>query len=855
MPVRLDECVIPDLSLGGGRTLGQLDCADLFGERRGRETARLVSAITEVRRRLGEQDPVIHGTARASDYGAAAPQVQASLPPDAAAFIGRSKEMISIRAAVMGAAAPGGVWRSTRSGDAWSGQDRTGCARGPLLAGHFPDRQLFIDLHAHTPGHEPVRPEDALARLLAAVGADPQFVPADFDGRAGLWRDRMAGQRVVLVLDNAADSSQVAPLLPGAAGCVVLVTSRRHLGDLPGAVTQVPLDVLPRQEAADMFTRLAPRSTRDADRVKEVVGLAGFLPLAISLLARLFDQHQSWSLANLADETKARLLDVTAESRSIYAAFEVSYQFLDPGRQRFFRLLGVHPGAATDDYAAAALTGTSRSEAAGHLEALYREGVLTETACCRYGMHDLVRRYARDKAASTPADSQQAADRLLDYYQHAAALASERLARQTRPGPPPPVPDAFEFPVLEDAGRALAWARAERASLLACLDHAAGTGQHVRVISLTAGLAMVLWRDGPWADAVTRHAAAVDSARRTGDRLGEANALSDQGIVQRLTGEYPGAAKTLRQAMRTYRDLGDQLGQANVLRELGAMRGMTGKFAGAAKTLQKALGIYRDLGDQLGQANALRDLGTVRWLTGEYPGAAEVLQEALDIYRSTGNQHGEANALTDLGGVRQLTGDSPEAARALEQALSIYRAAGNRHGEANALTQLGTVRRETGKYSGAAQALEQALSIYRAAGNRHGEANSLTELGIVRRETGKYPGAAQALEQAMSIWHDLGSRHGEAETLNEQAALYQIRGDLALAQQRHRQAMRLARMISSAHNEARALAGLGRCAIADGNAARAEVLLRRAFQIFQRIGAAEARSVRADLNGLQNNVP
>ena len=87
----------------------------------------------------------------------------------------------------------------------------------------------------------------------------------------------------------------------------------------------------------------------------------------------------------------------------------MSYQYLDPGRQRFFRLLGVHPGAATDDYAAAALTGTSRSEAAGHLEALYREGLLTETACRRYGMHDLVRRYARDKAASTPADSQQAA--------------------------------------------------------------------------------------------------------------------------------------------------------------------------------------------------------------------------------------------------------------------------------------------------------------------------------------------------------------------------------------------------------------------------------------------------------------
>ena len=122
-----------------------------------------------------------------------------------------------------------------------------------------------------------------------------------------------------------------------------------------------------------MFTRLTSPLDATPDRVKEVVSLAGFLPLAISLLARLFDQHQSWSLANLADETKARLLDVTAESRSIYAAFEVSYQFLDRGASELLRLLGVHPGAATDD---SRQPRASRHQpergTAGHLEALYR---------------------------------------------------------------------------------------------------------------------------------------------------------------------------------------------------------------------------------------------------------------------------------------------------------------------------------------------------------------------------------------------------------------------------------------------------------------------------------------------------
>ena len=100
-----------------------------------------------------------------------------------------------------------------------------------------------------------------------------------------------------------------------------------------------------------------------------------------------------------------------------------------------------------------------------------------------------------------------------------------------RPAPPRPrdaaVPAAV--PVLDDREQALAWARAERASLLACLDHATGTGQHARVIALTAGLAALLRRDGPWAEAVTRHTAAVQAARHLGDRLGQANALTDLG--------------------------------------------------------------------------------------------------------------------------------------------------------------------------------------------------------------------------------------------------------------------------------------------------------------------------------------
>ena len=126
-------------------------------------------------------------------------------------------------------------------------------------------------------------------------------------------------------------------------------------------------------------------------------------------------------------------------------------------------------------------------------------------------------------------------------------------------------------PVLGDAGQALGWARAERAGLLACLDHVTRAGQHARVIALTAALTELLRRDGPWTEAITRRATALQSARHLGDRLGQANAFTDLGTVRRLTGDYPGAAGDLEQALAIYRDLGDRGGEAEVLSETGTL--------------------------------------------------------------------------------------------------------------------------------------------------------------------------------------------------------------------------------------------------------------------------------------------
>jgi len=741
--------------------------------------------------------------------------VRYSLPPDTAAFTGRDEELHLLTTAVTDAAvAGGGVAIHAIDGMPGVGKTAIAVHVAHLLRPRFPDRQLFIDLHAHTPGQHPTPPEAALAELLTAVGVDARYLPDDLEGRTGLWRDRTAGQRALLVLDNAASSGQVAPLLPGGDGCLVLVTSRRHLGDLPGAAVPVPLEALPPDEAQLMFLRLAPRAaTERAAAVPELVRLAGYLPLAISLLARVYAKHPSWAMADLTRETRSSLLSVAAEKDSLAAAFDVSYRYLAAGQQQFFRRLGLHPGTTIDSYAAAALAGIPLQEAVGHLDALHGEGLLTEAGYRRYGMHDLIRRYVQDRAATDlTTDRDQGLQRLLDYYQHTAAIAESRLARQSETrtasaavtSPPTAVPD------LPDRAQALSWSRAERANLLACLDHATRSGQYARVTALTPAVGVLLRQDGAWTDSITRYTTAVEAARHLGDRQGEANALNDLGNARYHTDDYPGATQVLEEALGIYRDLGDRLGEANALNLLGAVRHQTGDYPGATQMLEEALGISRDLGDQLGEAEALIRLGIVRWFTADYPGATQMLEEALGIYRDLGDQLGEADVFICLGAVRRQTGD----------------------------------------YPGAAEALEAAPGIYRDLGDRRGEANAFIYLGAVRRLTGDYPGAAEALEAALGIFREFGARGAEVEALNEMGTLHRVRGDLDRAGAYHRQALDLAQEIDSSWDEAHALAGLGRCALAADRVADAEASLRQAWEIFQRIGAAEATGVAAELDAL-----
>lgn len=354
------------------------------------------------------------------------------LPLDTTSFTGRASEVDRLLALVSDSGSGSAVVISAIDGMAGIGKTALAVRVGHQLAKRFPDGQVFIDLHGFTGAVAPVEPADALDRLLRTLGVPGERIPAGLDDRAGLWRSLLADRRLLIVLDNAATEAQVAPLLPGVPGCLVLVTSRNRLAGLE-ATQVVSLDTLPVADAVILFARIADEdqlATESRSLVLEAVQLCGRLPLAIGIAAARLRRHRAWTVADLVarlHDADQRLAELADGARSVAAALAVSYEHLSPGQQHLYRLLGLHPGPDIDTYAAAALANTTAGDAGRLLDNLLDAHLLVEPATDRYVLHDLVRAHAASTAATTDTepDRRAAVGRLLDHYRHTAAAAMD----------------------------------------------------------------------------------------------------------------------------------------------------------------------------------------------------------------------------------------------------------------------------------------------------------------------------------------------------------------------------------------------------------------------------------------------
>ncbi|HXM54361.1 MAG TPA: helix-turn-helix domain-containing protein [Candidatus Dormibacteraeota bacterium] len=322
-----------------------------------------------------------------------------TLPRDVASFTGRQEELE--RLLVDTAAAPGGI--SAIDGMAGVGKTAFTIHAAHRLAPRFPHGQFYLDLHAHTAGQRPVAPGDALKSLLLTAGVAARRIPRELDRRAAVWRDHLAGRQVLIVLDDAAGHEQVEPLLPGGAGCHVLITSRRRLAALEDA-RPLTLGTLPPAAATDLLTRLVGDRVREADpsTIALLVELCGHLPLAIGLVAGRLRSHPAWTASDMVRtlrDAKDGLSELQAEDVAVEAAFALSYHHLPADRQRLFRRLGLHPGLEIDVPSAAVLDGGDVAAVRAGLEALYIDHLIDEPRPGRYRFHHLIRSYARALAA------------------------------------------------------------------------------------------------------------------------------------------------------------------------------------------------------------------------------------------------------------------------------------------------------------------------------------------------------------------------------------------------------------------------------------------------------------------------
>ena len=827
-----------------------------------KETARL---LADALRLSGPERALFEAAARGRTPAGASPAAATrTLPRDIAGFTGRGAELGHLMAQLTDAASGGVVGIHAIGGMAGIGKTTLAVHAAHQLAERFPDGQFFLPLHAHTPGQRPVDPADALASLLLTAGVAAQQIPPGLEARAGRWRDHVAGQKILLVLDDAAGHEQVRPLLPGTAGSLVLITSRRRLAALEDAAA-ISLDTLPPGDAAALLARLAARPGLQAGdaAAAEITRLCGHLPLAIGMLARQLHHHPAWTAAGLAADlatARDRLAVMCAENLSVAAAFDLSYQDLPGDQQRLFRRLGLHPGPDIDAYAAAALDDTSLDTARRGLEGLYDQHLLTEPARGRYRLHDLIREHARARVADDEAvGSDAAAGRLLDYYLYTALAAGKDLPARVpaRRLPPPGDPPACapQFSTLQEA---TAWLEAERANLHAAAGYAAASPFGLHAIAIPAAMSDFLLAHGHWEQAAALHQAALTAACQAGDRPGQASALIQLGTVQWLTGDYPAAAASLTRALALYRDLGDRPGQASAFTQLGVVHELTGDYAAAGASHQTAVATARQAGDRHGQASALIQLGMVQRLTGDYPAAAASLTRALALFRGLGDQFGQGDALTQLGVVQRLTGDYPAAAASQQQALGLFRGLGDdQFGLACVFSELGIVQRVAGDYLAAAASLTRAMDLYRGLGDGNGEVDNRNELGIVQRLTGDYPAAAASHQQALEMFRDRGQRLGEAEALNSLGELLTRSAASDRAHDCYARALALAREISVPLEEARALEGTGQCHLQDDNLVEGAAQLLQALAIYQRIGAPAARRVQETLrqHGIKKGRP
>jgi DNA-binding SARP family transcriptional activator len=660
--------------------------------------------------------------------------VPAQLPPDVHGFAGRGEELGRLHDLLTsGGDQPTTVVISALSGTAGVGKTALAVHFAHQVADRFPDGQLYVNLHGFSAAGSVRSPAEVIRMFLEALEVPPQQVPASLDGQAALYRSRLAGTRMLILLDNARDAEQVRPLLPGAPTCLVVVTSRSQLTGLTITEGARPLivDLLTVEEARQLLAaRLGhPRVAVEPDATTEIIECCARLPLALSIVAARAAAHTTFPLTTFAAElrdARSRLDALAGDDplTDVRSVFSWSYHALTPDAARLFRLLGLPPGPDITAPAVASLTALPLHKARPLLAELARTNLIVEHTPGRYAFHDLLRTYATDLAHHLDPDEQRhtATHRLLDHYLHTAYTADRLLNRVRTPIALTPPQSGVTPEHLTDYDQAVAWLTTERHVLLAAVDHAVATGFDIQ----TGQLSWILWtfhvRQGHWHDLVATSRAAMTAAQRLADPAAQAR-----------------AHLTLADALSLLRCLDD-----------------------AHTHLMHAVDLYVQLDDQAGQAHIHLNLAYLRERQGRPTDALHHARQALDLHRATGHQRGQAWALNMMGWYHALLGDHQQALTYCKRAQALFDELGDREGQANTWDSIAYAHHRLGNHTQAVACYQHALDLFHALGDRYNQADIGAHLGDTYHAAGNTQAARAAWQDALTILTDIDHPDAEA---------------------------------------------------------------------------------------------
>ncbi len=647
--------------------------------------------------------------------------IPAQLPLGTAGFAGRGAQLAELDLAAAGALAGTAVGLTVVSGMAGVGKTALAVHWARRIADRFPDGQLYLNLRGFDPGATMLDPIVAMHTFLDALGVAPQRIPATPEAQAGLYRSLLADRRMLIVLDNARHADQVRPLLPGSAGCMVVVTSRNEMVGLVAVESAYPitLDLPSTVDAREMLTRRLDRHRAAAEpqAVGEIIRRCARLPLALAIVAARAAARPGFPLSALADElgTTGTGLDTWSNEDiavDVRAVFSWSIQVLDPAAARLFRLLGLHPGPDFTAAAAASLAGLPTERARSLLAELARGHLLLEHVPTRYAFHDLLRTYAIEltQACDTDPERTNATHRLLGHYLHTAFAAAKLLNPHREPVAVPLPHDGVLHEDLADYHQASTWLSAEHRVVLAILELAIDSGLDAYAEPLAWSLTDFLQRKGLWQDQAAIHTAALAATQRLDDRHGRARAHRHLSRAYILLGRLDEAHEQYGHALDLAEQIGDTAGQAHVHLNVANLLERQDRYVEALDHAKLALNLFMTVESKSNQGRARNMVGWFHARLGHYAAALIQCRQALTQLEEVDDRHGQVFAWDSLGYTHHL-GEHDQAIDCYEHALNLARDYGDRIQQAEALTHLGDTHQSAGDPDLARAAWQHAVDI------------------------------------------------------------------------------------------------------------------------------------------------